>query len=301
MSEDAYPVYQADGFAARDQLSVMADTSETAALIVAAGWPTAQVSVASPSGTAAARVFAFDWRDAVADGALHDMPSDSAVLCLVSIDTIDRADALLDRRNAHFVFSDMPVQIATELANIKATLSASRAHDSSSAERARLQALALELARLADQLGQMSSSEGDPAADMVADRAMTYQAESSADRGAVIMPDAARIRQLIQMRRLRDRFFDAALFADPAWDMLLDLAASRLEERSVSVSSLCIAAAVPPTTALRWIRMMTEQQLLVRRADPADARRMFIDLADSAFDRVCGWFALVDQRGGPGI
>ena len=91
------------------------------------------------------------------------------------------------------------------------------------------------------------------------------------------------------------------LFADPAWDILLDLAASRLEGRSVSVSSLCIAAAVPPTTALRWIRMMTDQQLLERRADRADARRMFVDIADAAFDQVCGWFALVDPRGGFGV
>lgn len=301
MSEDAYPIYHADGFAAQDQLSVMADTPETAAVIVAAGWASAAVSVGNASSAASARIFAFDWRGAAGGDALQAIPSDSAVLCLVTIDTIDRADALLDGHDARFVFGDMPALIAAELADIKATLSSNRAHDSSSAERARLQALAMELARLADQLGQMSTSESDPAADSVADRAMTYQAETSADRGAVITPDAARVRQLIQMRRLRDRFFDAALFADPAWDMLLDLAASRLEERSVSVSSLCIAAAVPPTTALRWIRMMTEQQLLVRRADPADARRMFIDLADSAFDRVCGWFALVDQRGGPGI
>jgi hypothetical protein len=40
------------------------------------------------------------------------------------------------------------------------------------------------------------------------------------------------------------------LFADPGWDILLDLYAARQEGKQVSVSSLCIAAAVPPTTAL---------------------------------------------------
>ena len=43
--------------------------------------------------------------------------------------------------------------------------------------------------------------------------------------------------------------------------------------------SLCIAAAVPPTTALRWIKMLTDVGLLVRVADPHDGRRVYIELA----------------------
>jgi DNA-binding MarR family transcriptional regulator len=86
------------------------------------------------------------------------------------------------------------------------------------------------------------------------------------------------------MRRLRDRYFDPGLFADPAWDMLLDLMAARQERVQVAVSSLCIASAVPPTTALRWIRMMTENGLFERVSDPVDGRRVFIRLSDAAAD-----------------
>ena len=68
----------------------------------------------------------------------------------------------------------------------------------------------------------------------------------------------------------------------PAWDMLLDLMAARLEERVVSVSSLCIAAAVPPTTALRWIKTMTDTGLMERKPDRSDGRRIFIDLTERA-------------------
>lgn len=64
------------------------------------------------------------------------------------------------------------------------------------------------------------------------------------------------LRRAIRSRRLRDEFFMPGLFADPAWDMLLDLYAAELEDQPVSVSSLCIAAAVAPTTALRWIARM---------------------------------------------
>ncbi len=91
--------------------------------------------------------------------------------------------------------------------------------------------------------------------------------------------DPSRIRAHIKARRLRDRFFPADLFADPAWDMLLDLSAARMEGRRVSVSSLCIAAAVPTTTALRWIKTLVDRDLFVRDSDPDDARRAFIAMA----------------------
>ena len=79
---------------------------------------------------------------------------------------------------------------------------------------------------------------------------------------------------------MRNRFFDAELFADPAWDIMLDLMAARLEGAKVSVSSLCIAAAVPATTALRWIKTMTDAGYLERRSDPTDARRVYIHLSE---------------------
>jgi len=92
--------------------------------------------------------------------------------------------------------------------------------------------------------------------------------------------DAATIRAMIRARRLRDQYFRGDLFADPAWDMLLDLMAARLEKKRVAVSSLCIAAAVPATTALRWIKALTDRGLFVRAADPQDGRRVYIELSD---------------------
>jgi Winged helix DNA-binding domain len=92
--------------------------------------------------------------------------------------------------------------------------------------------------------------------------------------------DAASIRAMLRARRQRDLYFPADLFADPAWDMLLDLMAARLEGRQVAISSLCIAAYVPATTALRWIKALTEQGLFERIPDPADGRRVHIALSD---------------------
>ena len=41
-------------------------------------------------------------------------------------------------------------------------------------------------------------------------------------------------------------------------------------------------AAVPPPTALLWIKMLADRGLFVRGADPTDGRRVFIDLSDAA-------------------
>lgn len=90
---------------------------------------------------------------------------------------------------------------------------------------------------------------------------------------------ASDVRRIIAARRLRDKVFGDDVFAVPAWDILLDLYAAFLEERQVSVSSLCIAAAVPPTTALRWLKLMTKSGWLEREADPIDRRRVYMQLS----------------------
>ncbi len=98
------------------------------------------------------------------------------------------------------------------------------------------------------------------------------------------------VRSVIRARRLRARFFAEELFADPAWDMLLDLLQAELAQHRVPVSSLCIAAAVPATTALRWIKSMTDAGLFWRRADPHDGRRVFIELSPGASEGMRRYF-----------
>lgn len=88
------------------------------------------------------------------------------------------------------------------------------------------------------------------------------------------------LRTIISSRSLRSRFFPDDLFADPAWDILLDLARADLDKQQVSVSSVCIAASVPMSTALRWVRQMTDAGMLSRWTDPKDRRRDLIALTD---------------------
>lgn len=113
--------------------------------------------------------------------------------------------------------------------------------------------------------------------------------------------NSATVRAIIRARRLRDQYFPSEMFADPGFDMLLDLYAARLEGSRVAVSSLCIAAAVPATTALRWIRALTDQGMFVRSADPHDGRRVYISLSDEAAQSMARYLEAVHRSGLPAV
>lgn len=163
----------------------------------------------------------------------------------------------------------------------------------------RLRRLADEVGRIARALSSISShNPGGGITGHVSDMQLAFKAEPIDMAFAPDVPSAADIRRLIRLRRMRDNFFDPALFADPAWDMLLDLMAARIEEDRVAVSSLCIAAAVPPTTALRWIKAMTDHGLFERHADPDDGRRIFIRLSEAAAAAMGRYFTATKKAGG---
>lgn len=108
---------------------------------------------------------------------------------------------------------------------------------------------------------------------------------------------AARVRALLRARRGRCVYFDSGLFADPAWDMMLDLLAARLERRAVSVSSLCLASGVAQTTALRWIGLLVSRGLIVRRRDCSDGRRVLVTLSEGAATRMRACLGEFDMDG----
>lgn len=86
-----------------------------------------------------------------------------------------------------------------------------------------------------------------------------------------------------RIRRLRARHLPGQSLGEPAWDILLDLAVAQFWRRETSVTSLCIAADVPSTTALRWISGMTKAGVIVRRPCLRDGRRSFLALSPDTY------------------
>jgi DNA-binding MarR family transcriptional regulator len=103
------------------------------------------------------------------------------------------------------------------------------------------------------------------------------------------------IRSIIKQRRNRDHFFGAELFADPAWDILLHLYAAYLSQHRLSVGDLCDGAAVPPTTALRWLAQLEEKGFVERRQDPVDGRRFFVSLTVTARESMENYFRTIPR------
>lgn len=91
------------------------------------------------------------------------------------------------------------------------------------------------------------------------------------------------------MRRRRTDKLGDQLFADPSWDMLLDLYVQGTEGIDVSVSSACHASGVPCTTALGHVTKLERRGLIVRCADNRDRRRTLLRLRPHAAAAVRQW------------
>jgi hypothetical protein len=116
---------------------------------------------------------------------------------------------------------------------------------------------------------------------------IAFSLEETEQPGAALASVTAEyVSALIKARRARLNFFSADHFFEPAWDMMLDLFLARKEQRLVCVSSVCAAANVPTSTALRWIRKLESDGTVLREPDPNDRRRVFICLSDPGAARV---------------
>jgi DNA-binding MarR family transcriptional regulator len=208
---------------------------------------------------------------AVVAGTAAEIDSLAAAVAEPAVEMIIDADA-----------SDRASAIAIAMASGRTPLRLSDVAADKNA--ARLRQLSDEVSRIASTLARLSSGPaGAPA---------TPPPAVGDDIPAVAVES---VRSVIRARRLRARYFSEELFADPAWDMLLDLLQAEISQLRVPVSSLCIAAAVPATTALRWLKTMVRQGLFVRRADPHDGRRVFVELSPPTSNALRRYFAEVGR------
>ena len=212
-----------------------------------------------------------------------------AAVVSTTAELIDPIAARLHNRSIELIIDADDAQRAAALAIAKAQAGiGERVSDiASDQSAARLRQLSDEVSRIAATLARLSAGP--------APAAPTVEVPPKADAPQV---SADTVRSIIRARRLRARYFSEDLFADPAWDMLLDLFQAEIAQLRVPVSSLCIAAAVPATTALRWLKTMVSNGMFIRRADPHDGRRVFVELAPQTSVALRRYFAEV---GGPAV
>lgn len=243
------------------------------------------------------------------------------LVVVTSLDALDVVFALLDQSSPQILISPSRAEYMLAVGRACGELRDTRLREMSEEERVSLLRLSQQVDAIARSLDRLSVpdpawqsasaiSSGDGLRDARPDFRGAVTAAGSGQHssswagcldtkpnqaGALQLPDPKLVRQIIANRQRRSRFFDAHLFADPAWDMLLDLTAAHAEGNQVSVTSLCIAAGVPATTALRWLTQMVESGVFRRTADAADKRRVFIELSESALAAMAGYFSSMDE------
>lgn len=119
---------------------------------------------------------------------------------------------------------------------------------------------------------------------------MAESNETQSPAAQLQLPKEVIARMIFRERRRRDLFFNPNLFGEPAWDMLLELYATKLKQQSTTVTRLCNSSGVPTTTALRWIEHLENEGLVFRKKDPLDGRRIFLELTETGADSVSRYF-----------
>ena len=240
------------------------------------------------------------------------------LIVTTSIDALDVVFAALDQSDPQILVQPSRADWIVAVGGVLADLGTSRVREMTDDDRLNLLHLSRQVEAIASQL-QGLTGDSDTAHAALRAHANPAGASAGANTGANTggaslsvasnhapgaamlnsnqppLPDPQLVRRIISTRQARSKFFDGELFADPAWDMLLDLTAAKAERSQVSVTSLCIAAEVPATTALRWIKQLVDTGVFVRVADPSDRRRAFIALSEQSSHTMSRYFAEVEM------
>ena len=103
-------------------------------------------------------------------------------------------------------------------------------------------------------------------------------AKSSSDNNRLDVPEEV-VSAAIRAWRERACYLPAELFSDPAWGMLLELLHAEIENRQVSLRRVCKASAASTPSAIRWLKVLEDRDLVIRQADPLNSRNEFLELS----------------------
>jgi hypothetical protein len=281
----------------------IAQTGDVAELLSCEARPLGDVVLVDCPGNDAAALAALARLD------MRAAQAGAAMVVSTTLAALDDVFGCLDQSGAQIMIEPSRAERMLALGRALAECAGARVRELSNEDRLALLRLTEQVSQIALRLDKLGAPDptGDAAGLNASASAFRFESPQPTYVGAEdndgsarlvraarpALPDPRLVRRIIRQRQLRARFFDGDLFADPAWDMLLDLTAARAEHARVSVTSLCIASGVPPTTALRWIGQMTTEGLLERVEDESDRRRAFITLTDRAAENMARYFAEV--------
>lgn len=122
--------------------------------------------------------------------------------------------------------------------------------------------------------------------------------ESPDSQDVAVQLDWARLaEEEYNLRRAHDAIFAGnRIFAEPAWDILLDITIAEHRGVRLPTSSACLGSGVPATTILRWLSVLEDKGLLFRENDIGDGRRSFVRLSDKGLRLMRKWLVQSSHR-----
>lgn len=88
--------------------------------------------------------------------------------------------------------------------------------------------------------------------------------------------------ELLRRKQRRQVLGHLGILNDPAWDILLELYIADITGCQLYASVVGTDAAIPQSTALRWLTVLEKEGLLRRRFDNFDKRRQWVGLTPFA-------------------
>lgn len=123
---------------------------------------------------------------------------------------------------------------------------------------------------MAERIGEVATA----LAALSAEMRKSIQTQKRARNAPSDFRELARAVQL--SRAARAAFIDPELIGEPAWDILLALAAD--EPQKMSVKAVSSLSGAPQTTALRWLALLEQRSLITIDQDVDDGRRKLVGL-----------------------
>lgn len=119
--------------------------------------------------------------------------------------------------------------------------------------------------------------------------ALAEQADATTIADADYFALKKRAAHILHLRQIRQKHFPRSIFGEPAWDILLILYVS--DGRAFSIKKLSDQAGLAPTTTLRWVEYLVEQQLVTRDTHPTDLRTVVVKLTEVAERTLISYFS----------
>ena len=97
-------------------------------------------------------------------------------------------------------------------------------------------------------------------------------------------------------RRARSHFISAAVFGEPAWDMLVALYITEESPAQKAIACLTQMVGASPATASRWIDYLEQQRLVILEGSSDDPRQVFVSLTDAAREALDAYFSHLSMK-----